>query len=167
MQLDVDSLSHDGTGVARVRGKVVFVPGALPGETVVAELRQRRSGSTHIACCGSWCLRPSGCSRCARWWAFGAAHPLLHLRVKEPLERQDEDALTAFAAEQSAYLSLRAGELPTVYRHRPVADDPDYRLLDAFSGVGNFSLPPATTLRACAWWTCSRRRATSRPWRCS
>jgi 23S rRNA (uracil1939-C5)-methyltransferase len=31
----VDSLNYDGRGVARVDGKIVFIEGALPGETVV------------------------------------------------------------------------------------------------------------------------------------
>lgn len=40
----IESLSHDGRGVARVDGKVVFVDGALPGETVrMTRMRTRKS----------------------------------------------------------------------------------------------------------------------------
>lgn len=38
----VESLSHDGRGVARVAGKVVFIEGALPGEEVRFRYRRRR-----------------------------------------------------------------------------------------------------------------------------
>lgn len=37
----VESLSHDGRGVARIDGKVVFVEGALPGEQVEIRFLQR------------------------------------------------------------------------------------------------------------------------------
>jgi len=36
VRLEIESLSHDGKGVAHVEGKTVFVTGSLPGETVMA-----------------------------------------------------------------------------------------------------------------------------------
>lgn len=42
LTLEVTDLGHDGEGVARHRGLVVFIPGALPGERVVAELVERK-----------------------------------------------------------------------------------------------------------------------------
>ena len=41
-EADVVSLAHDGRGVARVDGKVVFVDGALPGERVILAFTKRR-----------------------------------------------------------------------------------------------------------------------------
>lgn len=38
----IDSLSHDGRGVAHVEGKAVFLPGALPGEQVSFKYRRRQ-----------------------------------------------------------------------------------------------------------------------------
>lgn len=38
----VESLDHEGQGIAHVDGKVVFIEGALPGEVVEIEVRRRR-----------------------------------------------------------------------------------------------------------------------------
>ncbi|VVH65301.1 23S rRNA (Uracil-5-) -methyltransferase RumA (EC, partial [uncultured Gammaproteobacteria bacterium] len=36
-ELEIESLSHEGRGIAHLDEKVIFVSGALPGETVIAE----------------------------------------------------------------------------------------------------------------------------------
>jgi 23S rRNA (uracil1939-C5)-methyltransferase len=42
VQITVGELAHGGAAVARIDGRVVFVEGALPGETVEAEVTHRR-----------------------------------------------------------------------------------------------------------------------------
>ncbi|MGH8145714.1 MAG: 23S rRNA (uracil(1939)-C(5))-methyltransferase RlmD [Rhodanobacteraceae bacterium] len=49
-EVEIDDLSHDGRGVARVDGKTVFVADALPGERVLARL-VRRHRHFDEACC--------------------------------------------------------------------------------------------------------------------
>jgi 23S rRNA (uracil1939-C5)-methyltransferase len=41
MELHIDGISHEGAGVARYEGQVVFVDGALPGELVIAKVTER------------------------------------------------------------------------------------------------------------------------------
>ena len=41
-ELEIESLSHEGRGIARINGKTVFVSGALPGERVVARVLHGR-----------------------------------------------------------------------------------------------------------------------------
>lgn len=39
VETDVESITHDGRGIARVAGKQVFIDGALPGERVAFRCR--------------------------------------------------------------------------------------------------------------------------------
>ncbi|MEJ2574674.1 MAG: TRAM domain-containing protein, partial [Gammaproteobacteria bacterium] len=42
VRANIDSLSHDGRGVAHVNGKATFIEGALPGEEVLFVYRTQR-----------------------------------------------------------------------------------------------------------------------------
>ena len=50
--LDIESLSHEGRGVAHIEGKVVFVDGALAGEQVTAKYVRRRGKFDELATVG-------------------------------------------------------------------------------------------------------------------
>ena len=43
VEITIEGMSHEGRGVARVKGKVAFVEGALPGEVVTAAYQTNRS----------------------------------------------------------------------------------------------------------------------------
>lgn len=42
--LEVVDLSHEAQGIARLDGRAIFIDGALPGETIEAQLLQKRKG---------------------------------------------------------------------------------------------------------------------------
>ena len=46
LKLTIDELDKEGIGIARHEGKTALVQGALPGETVIADVQHR--GRTHI-----------------------------------------------------------------------------------------------------------------------
>ncbi len=46
---DVVALAHDGRGIARIEGKVVFIAGALPGERVRLRVQRRRRNMDEAA----------------------------------------------------------------------------------------------------------------------
>ncbi len=50
LNINIDSLSHDGRGVARVNGKTVFVEGALPNEIISGRYYKRHKNFDEIIC---------------------------------------------------------------------------------------------------------------------
>jgi 23S rRNA (uracil1939-C5)-methyltransferase len=96
----IESLDHDGRGVARVDGKVTFVHGALPGEMVELELwRRKRSfdlaGAVRVAHESSQRVAP----RCRHFERCGGCS-LQHLDARAQVaikQRVLEDALSHIA----------------------------------------------------------------------
>lgn len=85
----IESLSHEGRGVARVEGKTVFVEGALIGEEV--KLRYQRRRNRYDEACAVEILRPSPervAPACAHFGVCGGCSlqhlaPAAQLRHKE------------------------------------------------------------------------------------
>ena len=76
IQLSITGLSHDGCGVGRTPdGKVAFVPGALPEETVSASLGESKKASPTPASSACSQQIPSAAHRRVRLPAFAAAAP--------------------------------------------------------------------------------------------
>lgn len=42
MELDIESIGFEGVAIAKHEGQVVFVKGGVPGDKVVANVRQKR-----------------------------------------------------------------------------------------------------------------------------
>jgi 23S rRNA (uracil1939-C5)-methyltransferase len=88
-RVTVESLTHDGRGLARLLGKAVFVPGALPGEEVLIRRRRRRGRFDEAELVEVIARSPERVApRCAHYGTCGGcclqhASPELQRRAKE------------------------------------------------------------------------------------
>jgi 23S rRNA (uracil1939-C5)-methyltransferase len=116
--LEIEKLSHEGRGLSRFEGKVVFVDGALPGETVRATFTSSRGSFAEartdevltaspdrvIPAC-SFFQSCGGCSlqhyAAARQLAFKEA--VLHERLEHALGGSTYDKLPVISGEQLGY----------------------------------------------------------------
>jgi 23S rRNA (uracil1939-C5)-methyltransferase len=94
--VEIVDLDHDGRGVARVDGKVVFVPGALPGERVVLGRRRKRSGHDVAELAGIVKAAPERVDpRCAHFGVCGGC-ALQHLDPQAQLVAKSRELLVQF-----------------------------------------------------------------------
>ncbi len=123
--VQVDSLDLDGRGVARHEGKVVFVPGALPGERVRAEVIGRKpkfdrarlleilqeSALRVRPMCPHFGLHPGACGGCS----MQHLEPRAQLAIKQ---RVLEDALWHLGRLRAERVLRPIEGSPWRYRHR-------------------------------------------------
>ena len=123
MQLTVGELAHGGAALARVDGRVVFVEGAIPGETVEAEVTHRRKDfwraqATAVLDPAAARIDPpcpyfkAGCGGCQLQYL---AYPEQLAQKRQVLHRQLERAHLEFPIERIDVLGM---ENPWRYRLR-------------------------------------------------
>lgn len=123
-QLHITGLSHDGCGVGRTaEGKVVFVPGALPDETITATLGDSHKGiiqgtledvltpSSHRVT--PPCPLAEACGGCA----LQVADAALQAEIKR---RQVEDALQRIGKLDCQVLPVKTMNEPWRYRNKGI-----------------------------------------------
>ena len=72
MRCLVDGISHQGEGVARINGKAVFIPHALPGEELEIEIVEERSRYSRGRIAGIYESSPERtATRCPHYYDCG------------------------------------------------------------------------------------------------
>ena len=104
--VEITGLNHDGRGVGRLEGKVVFVDGALPGERVAFRfLRRRRNYDSGVV---AEVLRPSPqrvAPRCEHFGVCGGCalqhlEPSAQVELKQGLLAEDLERIARTAPER-------------------------------------------------------------------
>jgi 23S rRNA (uracil1939-C5)-methyltransferase len=104
--LDIESLSHEGRGIARANGKTVFVFGALPGERVLARVHKRNRRYDEAAALEVLEASPSRVSpRCEAFAVCGGCS-LQHLSSEDQLAHKQQALL-----EMMAHAGIEIGKL--------------------------------------------------------
>ena len=97
LDADVVALAHDGRGIARIDGKVVFVAGALPGERVRLRILRRRRQLDEAQLVGILSASPDRVEpRCAHFGVCGGCS-LQHLSGPAQLAAKQHQLLEDLA----------------------------------------------------------------------
>jgi|GEM_PF-292929 len=118
LELTVEKLVPGGLGLARHEGEVILLPEALPGETVMVELGERRKGVRRgrvvsVAKPSVWRTRPD-----CPWAARCGGCDFQHVRPEAALELKSQAALGDLAEKAKVTLELVESPLWERYRGR-------------------------------------------------
>ncbi len=121
--IKITGLSHDGSGVGRLDGKVIFVPNTLPEETVAVEIGATKKGVTFGTCTEIIeanphrrtppCPLAEQCGGCA----LQIADDTLQGKLKE---QQVRDALTRIGKLDLDVLPIKTMAHPWRYRNKGI-----------------------------------------------
>ena len=110
--LQIEKLSHDGRGIARIEGKTLFVEGALPGETVKADMvkshKRYDEYKTHTIEKASEHRQPPNC----QYYGTCGGCQLQHLNTEA--QRQHKETAAIEQLQRSSGLSPTE-VLPAIY----------------------------------------------------
>ncbi|MEX1196971.1 MAG: 23S rRNA (uracil(1939)-C(5))-methyltransferase RlmD [Pseudohongiellaceae bacterium] len=118
--VSIDGLSHEGRGVARIDGKVAFVDGALPGETVEARYTGSRRQFDELRTLDVIEASPQRVTPPCEWFGICGGCAMQHLAPEEQREHK-----------QSVLLEH--------LRHQAGLGVNDFRLLPPMSGVSDIN----------------------------
>lgn len=123
-ELTITGLSHDGCGVGRTaEGKVVFVPGALPDETVTVRLGESKKGIIHaglqaiITANPARRIPPCPLSGVCGGCALMSAGDALQAEIKT---QQVRDALSRIGKLKADVLPVKTMDRPWRYRNKGI-----------------------------------------------
>jgi 23S rRNA (uracil1939-C5)-methyltransferase len=120
LELTVDSLAYGGRGVARVANFVVFIDGAVPGETVKARIYRKRKGYAEARAVAILASSPQTVTpACDHFqWCGGCRHQQLdYLQQVEQKRQQVEDIYRRLADLPTATVT-RVIPAEQIYRYR-------------------------------------------------
>lgn len=148
--LHITGLSHDGSGVGRdADGKVVFVPGALPDETVTVTLGESKKGITHaeletiVTPNAQRRTPPCGMAHLCGGCPLQIADDALQADMKT---QQVRDALSRIGKLECEMLPVRTMENPWRYRNKGIfhVDTSQGEARLGFFEKGSHALVPAS-----------------------
>ncbi len=123
VELEIQDLSHDGRGIGRLEGRVVFVDGALPGDRVAVRLLPERRRQLHADLRRILqpspqrrrppCILADHCGGCS-------LQPLSDEGQQQWKQRSLEQSLQRIAGLSPEVLPLLVSERPLGYRNRAV-----------------------------------------------